>query len=857
MGARRRSRLTSMDAVRHGTTAALFAAFLGMGVSRASAASWPDVPERIERDLGAADVPTRRSAAQRMAAVSGERGARLARQALADSDIEVRLAGAQMAIRVRAAGVTSLVLPWLGDRDPRLRLAACEVAKVLPDPAAIPPLGRALGDADAAVRAAAATALGAHGRGEARPDGRADGTRDPIPPLLGKLDDASPVVRVQIARALARLGDPRAVVPLVGKVQDSVPEVRQAVARALGELGDGRAAQALLLQLRDPSPEVQVEAMTALGRLRSDAAVESLASLAASRVTTVRQGALATLGHIGTPNAVKALVAALGTAEDATAENEASPVREALLAAGPVAIGELRAALLGVPSRAVAMGAAWTLGELHARDEAPVIIGAVRRGVLPAAAGLRALTGAGSPDAVSFVLEYLRDPSAQVRSEAQQAAAALLDPAHPDGRAVEPIAALLASGRLPTREQAALVFLLGRTGAPRAATLAAGFVGSKDRAVRLAALDALANLGPAGADDALLTALADPDGTVRVHAAATLAEAGGAKSATALLARLDEGGEMDRAAALAALGGILSRVGENTHGERLTRHLPLAAGGERDALLLALTQARGSVALGVVDTIARGDDPHGRTIVAGALGARGGNDTTRALARRLLADADGAVRAQAAWTLGTVGDASDVPLLTARREGGTSDEAVNAAGALARLVARLGHGPVGTAQVAPLCGLLSDPRPYVRTNALAGLAKVRGRCADGAPERNILESDESDAVRGAAAAALGARATSAPSDPDRRALERCAGSDRAAAVARRCGGAPPPRAVPTATRSVSVYVIPEGAAAPTPGAPYALRFGDLVVRTGSVDGRGQVFEAAAPAGDLTLLRPLP
>src|SRR6185503_879424 len=100
-----------------------------------------------------------------------------------------------------------------------------------------------------------------------------------VSPLLGHLDDGSPEVREEVARALGRIGDTRAVVPLIGKVQDSVADVRKVTARALGELGDMRAASALMLALQDTSPEVRLEAVAALGRLRSDEATSAIAPL--------------------------------------------------------------------------------------------------------------------------------------------------------------------------------------------------------------------------------------------------------------------------------------------------------------------------------------------------------------------------------------------------------------------------------------------------------------------------------------------------------------------------------------------------------------------------------------------------
>ncbi|MBX3205173.1 MAG: HEAT repeat domain-containing protein, partial [Labilithrix sp.] len=527
----------------------------GAAAPRASALVWPDVPERVERGLASPDPASRRVAARDLANLGAARGTPLVLKALADADVEVRLAAAQSAIRLRVPAATDAAIVWLGEREAKLRVSACGVARSMPNPRAVQPLARALGDSDPQVRAACADALGASGAPEA------------VAPLSGKLDDATPNVRVEVARALARLGDARAVVPLVGKVQDSVPEVRQAVVRALGDLGDTRATQALLLALRDNVPEVKVEALAALGRLRAADAVEAIAPLALERNAGVRQSALVALGRIGTDGAVRALVKALGTHEDATAGVERTPVRDALVAAGAPAVAELTALLDRPVSPAVASSAAWVLGELRATRSAPALVASLRKGTLPATAALRALAGAGTPDQVPVVLEFVADPSPATREEARLAATALLDPARPDGRAVEPLAATLKNARTTPRERAAIATLLGRTGAPRAATELIGLVASKDEGLRLAAIDALGALGAAEAgstiggavDDVLVPLLADPDPAVRLRAAVALGASGGPKARRELLAKLDGGEELDRFALFEALGGVLAR----------------------------------------------------------------------------------------------------------------------------------------------------------------------------------------------------------------------------------------------------------------------------------------------------------
>lgn len=830
---------------------ALIFAFLLSAPATAQALVWPDVPERIERGLASQDPASRRAAARELSTLGAQRATPLVLKAMADQDIEVRLAGAQSAIRLHVVPATDVALQWLGEREAKLRVAACEIALSMPSPRAVPALARALGDADQQVRSMCADALGAQG------------SPDAVAPLSGKLDDPTPAVRSQVARALAKLGDPRAVVPLVGKVQDSVPDVRQAVVRALGDLGDNRATQALLLALRDNVAEVKVEALAALGHLRAPEGASAIAPLALERNPAVRQAALVALGRIATPDAVRALIKALGTQDDAASTLERTSVRDALVAAGPPAVTELTALLERPTPPAVATSAAWVLGELKATKSAHTIVSALRKGTLPAAAALRALAGAGTADEVPVVLEFVGDPSPVVREEALHAATALLDPTRPDGRAVEPLAALLRAPRTSPGERAAVATLLGRTGAPRAATELAGLVGSKDTTLRLAAIDALGALGAArsisgtdakggdpATDDALVPLLTDTEPTVRLRTAVALASSGGPKARGALLGKLDGGDEVDRFAVLAALGGIIERHPDEAASKRLFQELAVAAGPERDAVIEAAGRARIPAAVATLADLAKKGDSEDRRSIASVLAAHRGSQPAIALARSLAGDSDAGVRAQATFTLGALGDASTLPTLSALAKSGDADVATNAAGGVARVAAQLGAS--GTAAIAgAACPMLADGRATVRANALVALSYAHARCGDGRAERKLLADDPSDIVRGAAARA----ASAAPANEDRSALDRCVSADRSAEVARLCRPRPASASAPARpARAVTVFVVGESGGAAKPRAPFLLEYEGGILRAGTADRRGATFEAAAPAGDVVLRR---
>ena len=816
------------------------AAVFSLLPSRAAALVWPDVPERVERGLRSPDPASRRAAAKELSSLGAQRATPLVLEALGDADTEVRLAASQSATRLRIAPATDAVLGWLGEREARLRSGACDVAQAMPNPRAVQALARALGDSDPQVRAACAAALGAQRSAEA------------VAPLSGKLDDPTPNVRIEVARSLARLGDSRAVVPLVGKVQDSVPDVRQAVVRALGDLGDVRASQALLLALRDNVPEVKIEALAALGRLQAPDAALAIAPLALERNPSVRQAALVALGRIATADAVRALVRALGTQDDANAGLERTPVREALVSAGSPAVTELTALLARPTSPAIATSAAWVLGELRATASAPAIVAALRSGTLPPAGALHALAGAGTSAEVPIVLEFVGDPSLVVREEALRAAAALLDPAHPDGRAVEPLAATLKSARTSPQERAAVATLLGRTGAPRAATELASLASAKDSLLQLAAIDALGELGSASAavDDALVPRLDDTDPIVRLHAAVALSSSGGPTARSALLSKLDGGQELDRFAVWTALGGILERHPDASAIERLESALAIAAGAERDAVIEAAFRARVPRAVSALAALASRGSVDDRRAVAAALGAHRGSPEALGVAKNLLRDGDSAVRAQAAFTIGTLGDSSSIPQLGALVRDADADVAGNAAGGIARIAASAGKA-VSAAVTSAVCPMLADRRPIVRANALAALAGASARCGDGRAERRLLVDDEGELVRANAARALTAASLGAD---DRTALERCAGSERSVEVAAHCRARPGVRAASTRTKPVTIFIVGESGGTARPRAPFLLEYEGGILRAGVADRRGATFEPGAPAGEVVLRR---
>jgi len=811
--------------------ASLCAALTLGAATSARGLEWPDVADAVERGLSSDDVATRLAAARRIGSLGRARGGPLALASLEDADDDVRLAAADAAVRLRVAGATERVSSWVGAPSARLRRKACEVAGALPNAAAIAVLARALGDPEAEVRESAARALGRQASPEA------------VTPLLGRLDDANPEVRIAIAGALAHLGDARAVVPLVGKIGDSSPEVRQSVARALGELGDARASSRLALSLRDGNPDVRREALIALGLLRASDAVDAIASFATDRLPPVRLAALRALAEIATPDAIATLVAALGAGDEGTAGLDPTPVRDALVSVGPAATPRLREALTASKSPGAAAGAAWVLGALGAHAEAPAIVAAMRSSSVSVAFAMRALAGAGTAAEAPVVLEFVTDPNPVVRDEALNAALALLDPSHPDGRAVEPLGAALGDARLTAQERSRVALLLGRTGAARAISLLVPLVRNGAPELRLAAIDALGAIGRAQADDVLVEVLRSKDPKMRLHAAVALSDSGGSRALASLLAQLGGDDEVDVPALLTAVGGIVSRVPSAAAVDKLEETLRLSVGPERDALLEAIGRAPIAPSTRVLEGAARSQEPFDRRAVASMLSAHTLDTEALKIARNLLSDPDASVRSQAAWSLGSIGDASDFARLEPLESTSDLEVAVDAVAAIARIAARE-RSAENAAQ--KLCPILIHGSAFARINALAGLSIARARCPGGTLERKALVEDPDEDVRGAAALAVATEATA----EDLRALERCARGDASVAVAARCQARAPAGA---GVGPLLVYVVPEGSSEPVVDASYGALWADGLLRLGRADRRGAFFDPAAPKGPARLV----
>ncbi len=159
----------------------------------------------------------------------------------------------------------------LGSRYPDLRMKAVEGLVKKHTNAAQTLLARALDDEDAAVRKAALTSLV---------------NADALPILAPALDNTHPDVRLRVAKAFARHGDPRALAPLLALATAPEPAEKERVADwlslaesaldGLGELADPAALTHLIPLIDSPHAALRKEAALALARVSTEDRTDAL-----------------------------------------------------------------------------------------------------------------------------------------------------------------------------------------------------------------------------------------------------------------------------------------------------------------------------------------------------------------------------------------------------------------------------------------------------------------------------------------------------------------------------------------------------------------------------------------------------
>lgn len=610
-------------------------------------------------------------------------------EGLASEDPAKRLEAVSDLGKYDIALTQGYLLRALSDPDDKVRLAAAKTLGLGGSTAAVPTMIEWLTDPDAKVKQVAADVLGDIGGPQA------------TSALTRSLGDTDSTVRMHAVKALGaigRRGAPAVVISLIPRLEDDKADVRIATIAQLEELGDRRAVIPLVARFGDTAPEARRSAVRAVGRLGDPSAVPALIRLINDPNEDVRTAAVGSLGLLGAVDAIDALTDQLTTGSDSYRQKVA------------YALGQIAA----VPrSGKAGEDAMRTLVENLA---APTSRNAARE----------ALRVAGKA-AVPALVAHL-----QGRIHGDPATAVALLTEIGDARAIPALAAELERGRVATP---LVLKALGATGDPQALVPVLGALGSKDAAIRLAAMEALRPLlgSDARAGDVLIEHLGDDDLEVRVLAAEYLGTLG-VGSATAKLTALTAAGNPIRLrhAAIDALGEI-GRAG----------HLPPGSGALRALLdvlregpvelhasaATALSYIASPAALPQLITLARSDRGPTRCEIVRAIGAtlRAQPDpAARQLLRALVDDASIKVSLAAIAGLAAARSLDDAPLLRGLVDQAATDRRRAAAWALGEL-----HD---TGAIDPLAAALSSKDDRLVGDAAWALGEiVAGSGRDGKP----------------------------------------------------------------------------------------------------------------------------
>jgi HEAT repeat protein len=134
---------------------------------------------------------------------------------------------------------------------------------------------------------------------------------DSLPPLHEALNNSSPLIRSNVARALGKLNSRQSVPDLMGLLQDSEWQVRASAAEALGIIGDKASIEALVQKIQDNVGKVQEKAAGAVIRFGKLATMPLLNALSRERDKFALRAMILALGRICDPKSVPSLISHL------------------------------------------------------------------------------------------------------------------------------------------------------------------------------------------------------------------------------------------------------------------------------------------------------------------------------------------------------------------------------------------------------------------------------------------------------------------------------------------------------------------------------------------------------------------
>jgi HEAT repeat protein len=248
------------------------------------------------------DLDVRWQAAEALGQIGDPQAAQALVAALRDPAEAVRRSAVHALVKLPGIDVRASLTELIrGQESGPVRATALEVLAEMGDRDAVPALIDALRDPHEEVRKLAALALG-----------RLRDLRAVEPLLLAASSgEGSTWFQGEVMRALAQLGDPRALPAVLRAREAADPFVRKCAAEALGRLGDSQVVPALIEMLADPAREVRLAALNSLATRRDARALEDLVPVLQDEAEDIREAAADTITAINDRQAVEPLLRVL------------------------------------------------------------------------------------------------------------------------------------------------------------------------------------------------------------------------------------------------------------------------------------------------------------------------------------------------------------------------------------------------------------------------------------------------------------------------------------------------------------------------------------------------------------------
>jgi len=266
--------------------------------------------------------PAMRSNAIEAMQVMPERALPMTQRGLEDENLGVRFAAAVTAGMLRFEALIPLLRDRLDDPSPSVRAASLASLHILGEPVDLTPLADMLAGRDPMLRGNVAMLLGMLGEKSAIPMLK-HAAGIPMPRVSA---DRATVARMQIAEAIAKLGDDTSLQVIRAGMYNPSQEVRLVAITATGAIGDERMKTALENFLRRPTlvapkeapdelkiaveraqSELELAAAGALARLGDPAGAELAMHKSLEENPVLRAQAAWVLGWLEDPTSMKAL----------------------------------------------------------------------------------------------------------------------------------------------------------------------------------------------------------------------------------------------------------------------------------------------------------------------------------------------------------------------------------------------------------------------------------------------------------------------------------------------------------------------------------------------------------------------